>query len=54
MTHQQLRLRRENFNGAEYIPFSERTYKDKDIKIKSYGTIQDLYDIEYAEEIEEY
>ena len=47
MTHQQRRLRRENFNGEDYIPFSEKTCDYKTQKIAHYGTIQDLYDIEY-------
>lgn len=47
MTNQQRRLRREweEFNG---VPFSEKTYKDKDIKLEYYGTIQNLYDYEYS------
>ena len=49
MTNQQKRLRREwsEFNG---IPFSEKTYQDKDIHLEYYGTIQDLYDFEFEEE----
>lgn len=46
MTYQQKRLRREwtEYNG---VPFSEKTYNDKDIKLEYYGTIQDLYDYEF-------
>lgn len=49
MTYQQKRLRREysEYNG---IPFSEKTYQDKDIKLEYYGTIQDLFDSEFEEE----
>ena len=49
LTPMQKRLRREyvEFNG---IPFSEKTYKDKDIHLEYYGTIQDLYDYEFEEE----
>lgn len=51
MTYQQRRLRRENYNeGNCFIQFSEKTYKDKDIKLAYYGTIQDLYDCEYQHE----
>ena len=50
MTHQQMRLRRENFCGEDYIPFSERTCNDRDIKLEYYGTIQDLYDYEFLRE----
>lgn len=45
---QQRRLRRENYcEENSYIPFSEKTCNDKEIKLVYYGTIQDLYDYEY-------
>lgn len=47
LTRQQRRLRQENYCGDDYIPFSERTCNDKEIKLVHYGTIQDLYDYEY-------
>lgn len=52
LTTQQKRLRREyvEFDG---VPFSEKTYKNKDIKLEYYGTIQDLYDSVYSLDEEE-
>lgn len=50
LTRQQRRLRREDYNGDSYVPFSERTCNDGEIKIEFYGTLQDLYDIEYNAE----
>lgn len=46
LSKQQRRLRRENFDGGIYVPFSEKTCDNKKIKITYYGTIQDLYDKE--------
>ena len=48
MTHQQRRLRREyDTNGEMGVMFSEKTCDNRDIKLEYYGTIQDLYDMEY-------
>jgi hypothetical protein len=54
MTHQQRRLRRENYNGDDYVPFYDRTYENRQIKLAYYGTIQDLYDLELQEGYDEY
>lgn len=48
---QQKRLRRENYcEDNSIIPFSEKTYGNKEIRLTYYGTIQDLYDYEYQRE----
>lgn len=46
LTAQQKRLRRE-YVEFEGVPFSEKTYRNKDIKLEYYRTIQDLYDSAY-------
>lgn len=52
LTAQQKRLRKE-YVEFEGIPFSEKTYKNKDIKLEYYGTIQDLCDRVYSLDEEE-
>jgi hypothetical protein len=51
LSMQQKRLRRENYCEDNLtIPFSEKTYGNKEIKLMYYGTIQDLYDYECQKE----